>query len=333
MRRRLTRATAVRLVAGLAACLLALTGCRAQQLLTEDQPAPNGGTLSIAAGNSTGVYYIIGGAIARLIGQHLTGYRATVEVTDASVENVRRVVDGESQLGFTTADIATDAVRGEGSFGSPQPIRALARTYNNVIHVVVRTDAKISSLKDLKRKRVSTGAPGSGTEVIVLRLLTLAGLNPDHDVQRKKLDLQMTTDRMKDGGIDAMIWSGGLPTVGIKDLFHQAKGTVKFLALDSYLGRMQNQYTPLYGAGTIPKGVYGTDKDVPTIAVPNLLMVRDTMGDDLAYKLTKLIFDYKADLVRAHDEARNINLRLAQDTGEVALHDGAKRYYREHPSG
>ncbi len=321
----------IRLAAGLLAGMVVLAACGGER--KNESGNGTGGRLAIATGNTTGVYYVLGGGYAQVINDHLTGYRATAEATGASVENIKRVVSGQSDIAFTLADTATDAVRGENSFTSPQPIRALARIYSNYTQVIVRTDAGINKIEDMKGKTVSTGSPNSGTEVIAQRLLKVAGLDPDNDIKRQKLALPETTDGMKSGTIQALFWSGGRPTAGIKDLFSAAKGKIKFLDLTSYVAKMQSAYTPLYTRATIAKDVYGTDADVPTISVPNLLVVRDTMSDDLAAKLVALLFDYKADLVKVHPEAKNIDLKTAQETGEVVLHNGAKRYYTDHKSG
>ena len=315
-----------RLLAGLLAGLVALAACGGERT-----SSGTGGRLAIATGNTTGVYYLLGGAYAQVINSHLSGYRATAEATGASVENIRRVVSGTSDIGFTLADVATDAVRGEGVFTSAQPIRALARIHSNYTQVIVRTDSGINRIEDMRGRTVSTGSPNSGTEVLALRLLRVAGLNPDRDIDRQRLPLPETTSAVRSGTIQAMFWSGGLPTPGITDLFTSAKGQVKLLDLAPYLARIQAQYTNLYSRATIARASYGSAADVTTIAVPNLLVVRDTMSDDLAYKLVALLFAYQGDLVKVYPEARYIDLRTAQETGEVVLHSGAKRYYSEHP--
>jgi TRAP transporter TAXI family solute receptor len=311
--------------------MVVLAGCGGDR--GNDTANTSGGRLAIATGNTSGVYYMLGGGYAQLINDHLAGYRATAEATGASVENIRRVVSGQSDIAFTLADTATDALRGENSFTSPQPIRALARIYSNYMHVIVRTDAGINRIQDMRGRTVSTGSPNSGTEVIAQRLLKVAGLNADTDIRRQRLALPETTDGMKSGTIQALFWSGGLPTSGIKDLFASAKGKVKFLDLTPYVARMQSEYTPLYTQATIPRSVYGTGTDVSTIAVPNLLVVRDTMSEDLAAKLVALLFDYRADLIKVHSEAEHIDIRTAQETGEVVLHKGAVTYYASHRPG
>src|SRR5262249_45342661 len=157
---------------------------------------------------------------AQLINDHLPGYRATAEATSASVENIKRIVSGQSDIAFCLADTATDAVRGgNATFPSAQPIRALARIYSNYTQVIVRADAGINKIEDMRGKTIATGAPDSGTEVIAERLLTVAGLNPDRDIRRQRLTLAEATYGMQHGLFQGMFWSGGLPTKGVRDLF------------------------------------------------------------------------------------------------------------------
>jgi TRAP transporter TAXI family solute receptor len=303
-----------------------LAGCGGQRDTTA--------RLAVATGNTTGVYYVMGGGIAQIINAHLPGYQATAESTGGAIENIQRIANGQSEIGLTPADTATDAVRGTGPFTTAQPIRAIARIYNNYTHLVVRTDAGINSIADLKGKTLGTGSPGAGTiQNMARRLLAVSGLSLDRDVTQQRLSLSESTDALARGSIQGLFWSGGLPTAGIKELFAKAKGKVKFLDLSPYVAKMQSTYTTLYQPGTIPKDTYGTPADIPTIVVPNLLVVRDTMSSGLSYKLTKLLFDYRADLIAVHKEARNLNLKTAPLTGEVLLSDGSKQYYGEHGSG
>lgn len=286
-----------------------------------------GGRLSIATGNTTGVYYVLGGGLAELIDRHLPGYQATAEATGASVENIERVVRGQSDLAFTLADTAADAVKGTGAFTGPQPIRAIARLYDNYTHVVARTDAGIRSVADLRGKRVSTGSPNSGTEVIAMRLLEAAGLDPDKDVQRQALSLPETVQGLKDGTLDALVWSGGLPTSGITDLVTSMRDEVTFVPLRDVLPAVRAAHGPVYAEGTIPRAAYGTPSDVPTIVVPNLLVVNAAMDPALAGSLTRLLFDHKADLEKVHAAAREITREQAPKTDPVPLHEGARKYY------
>jgi len=285
------------------------------------------GRLSIATGNTTGVYYQLGGGYADLINKNLPGYQATAEATGASVENIQRVVRGESDIAFTLADAAGDAATGRGAFTDRQPIRALARIYTNYTHVVVRADSGIKSVADMKGKRISTGSPNSGTENIALRLLMAAGVNPQSDIKKQSLSLNETVQGMKDGTIDGLFWSGGLPTGGITDLTTSLKDKAVFLPLDSLLTTMQGQYGEAYQATKLGKDTYKLASDVPTIAVPNLLVVSEKMPDALARDLTRIVFEHQADLAKVHPEAKNITRDNGPKCEPVLLHPGAKSFF------
>jgi TRAP transporter TAXI family solute receptor len=292
------------------------------------EPA-GGGRLSIATGNTTGVYYILGGGIARVLTDNVEGVEATAEATNASAENIRLVCAGDSDIGFSLADTASDAVEGTAGFeGDAQSIQALARIYSNITQVFVRADAGISSIADLAGKSVSTGSPNSGTEVIALRLLEVNDLAPA-DVDQLRLGLPESVQGMKDGAIDALVWSGGLPTGGITDLVTSMGDDVVMLPLDEELPKMQDAFGEAYTAGTVPADTYGLGQDVATISVPNLLVVSDAMPADIAEDVTRAIFEHLDELARVHPEAENISVDTATDTGPVPLHPGAQRYFDE----
>ena len=288
-----------------------------------------GGTtrLSICTGNTTGVYYILGGGLAQRISRHLPGYRANAEPTGASVENLQRVDRGDCDVAFSLADSAADAVTNR------QPVRALARLYPNVTQVLVRRSARVTRIADLRNKRLSTGSPNSGTEVIALRLLETAGLDPDRDVKRQALSLPESVQAMKDGIIDGLVWSGGLGTPGITDLLVSLKAEVHFVALEDLLSRLRQDHGPIYDAAKIPADANnGQPQPTATISVPNLLVVHATMPDDLAYALTRLLFEHQSDLGdNVHPAAKRIPAPADQrtGTGPVPLHPGAERYFRD----
>jgi uncharacterized protein len=320
--------TVKRVAVLLAAGALFLGGCGGDRSAEQSAGQTAAGKrLSIATGNTTGVYYVLGGGLADQIGKNIPGYQATAEATGASVENIQRVVRGDSDIAFTLADSAADAIAGKGSFTSPQPIRAIARLYDNYTQVAATTESGVKSIADLKGKRVSTGSPNSGTEVIALRLLKAAGLDPDKDVTRQSLGLPESVQGIKDGNLDALVWSGGLPTPGITDLVTSLGDKVSFVPLDAVLPAMRREHGPVYATGTIAKDIYKTPADVSTIAVPNLLVVNEKMDPALAESLAKLLFDHKADLEKVHPSAKEITRDNAPKTDPVPLHDGAKKYY------
>lgn len=189
--------------------------------------------------------------------------------------------------------------------------------------MLVRADSGINSVADMKGKRISTGSPKSGTEVIAGRLLKTAGLNIDSDVQAQRLDLTKTADGMKDGSIDGLIWSGGLPTPQITDITTSLKDKVKFIDITPLLPEMK-KISPVYDTAPIPAATYGV-AEVPTIVVPNLLLVREDFAANNACAVTKLIFDKKADLEKVHPAVKDISKDKASASEPVPLHPGAKQ--------
>jgi TRAP transporter TAXI family solute receptor len=288
-----------------------------------------GGRLSIATGGTSGVYFVYGGGLAKVISSKLKGYRATAETTSASVDNLILIDKGSSDIAFTLGDTALDAVKGREGFKAPVPMRALAQIYDNYTQVVAKAGSGIKSIEDLKGKRVSVGAPNSGTEIIADRIFAAAGIDSKSGIKRQGLGVEESVQAMKDGSIDAFFWSGGLPTGAVTDL----TTTDKITLLDTtvYTDKLAEKYGEVYRDETIPKGTYkGVTKDVPTIAVPNYLVVSETMDDKLAHDLTKLLFDQKQDLVAVHPEAKNLDpARAAKVIAPIELHPGAKRYFDE----
>ncbi|MFI6266341.1 TAXI family TRAP transporter solute-binding subunit [Micromonospora sp. NPDC051006] len=281
--------------------------------------------VGIATGNATGVYYVVGNALAGQLsgatGGRLTG---TAAETGASVQNVEQLVAGQYDVAFSLFDTAVNAVQGKGSFTAAQPVEALARIYDNYTQVVVRNDAGIASVADMKGKRISTGSPKSGTEVIANRLFEAAGLDPAKDVQAQRLDLTKTVEGMKDGSIDGFFWSGGLPTGGVTDLFTTAGDQVRFLDVTPLLPKMA-ELNPAYQAGTIGRDAYRTAADTPTIVVPNVLLVRKDLDADVACAITRTVFEKKDALAQANPAAKGISLENARRTDPVPLHRGADK--------
>lgn len=174
--------------------------------------------LSIATGGTGGVYYPMGGGMASIISKYIPYAEATAEVTTASVDNCLLVGIGKADLALVMADTGLDAFQGKAKFKERIPLRTLAVLYPNNMHIVTVEGKGIEKVADLKGKRVSTGAPGSGTEVKALRILEAYGLNPEKDMKRDKLGASESAGALKDRKIDAYFWDGGLPTASVTDL-------------------------------------------------------------------------------------------------------------------
>ena len=294
----------------------------------------HGGTmrLSIATGNTGGVYYPYGGGLARVISQSIPRVDATAEVTAASVDNLKLIQLGKADIAFVLTDTLDDAIAGRGPFAKmPVKARTLAVLYPNYTQVATVEGKGINRLADLRGRVVSTGSPGSGTEVIAFRVLRAAGLDPDKDIRRQGLTVNASVDALKDGKIDAFFWSGGLPTASLLDLASTIGVTAKLLSNDEVLPKLQEQFTAgLYFRLVIPKGTYpGVNYDSGSVGVANALVVKDTMSDELAYELTKVLFDRQPDLAAIHPEAKKLKLETAVDGSPAPFHPGAIRYYQE----
>ena len=258
------------------AVLFMLGACSASQ-------APGGGDrLSIATGGTGGVYFVYGGALADQITQNVEGVEATAEATSASVDNMQLIGDQSSDIAFTLADTAADAVEGREEFeGRPVSAQALAQLYTNYTQVVAPAGSGINSIEDLRGRSVSVGSPGSGTEIIALRVLEAAGIDPDSDIDRQQLGVDESVDAVRDGTVDAFFWSGGLPTGAVTDL--ATTNQIVLLPTVDYLGALRSQYGEVYEETIIPAGTYeGVDEDVSVIGVPNYLVVNESMDEELA---------------------------------------------------
>ena len=286
--------------------------------------------LSIATGGTGGVYYPYGGAMANVISENVEGVEVTAEVTAASVDNMLLIDSGDADLAFVLGDTAYDAVQGNEPFEEPINAQTLVTLYNNYTHIVTTDDAGINTVADLRDKTVSTGAPGSGTEVIANRVLEAAGLNPDSDIQREQLGASESADAIKDGQIDAYFWSGGLPTASVTDLGATPNVGLKLIPHAELTETLVGKYGSFYGTQTIPAGTYpGEDEDVEVIVVPNVLVVNADFDEELAYQITKTIFEHQADLAAAHPAANDLTLENATRDSPIAYHPGALRYFAE----
>ena len=287
--------------------------------------------LSIATGGTGGVYYPYGGGIAQLLTSHLPDVEATAEVTAASVDNLKFLHQGTSDLAFTMADIAQDALAGRDVFESfgPVQVRTLAVLYYNYMHLVTRTGSGIDRLDDLSGRIVSLGTPGGGGTVLAERILAAAGIDQGA-LRVRNLGVAQAADALKDGKIDAFFWSGGVPTSSVLDLAHSPGISIRLLPLDHVLDAMQQRYDgSLYARTVIPADVYGLPADIPVIGVANMLVATDRLPDDLAYGITRVLFEQREALVRVHPQARELALETAVAGSTIPFHAGAIRYFRE----
>ena len=284
------------------------------------------GSLSIATGGTGGVYYPYGGGMGTVLSEKL-GVTATAQETNASVDNVLLVQDGGADIAFALGDTVADAVGGKAQFeGRQVTLCTLGKLYDNFTQTVTTSGTGIRGIADLRGKRVSVGSPGSGTEVIALRLLEAAGINPETDIQRTQLGVGETAQALRDGTIDAGFWSGGLPTGALVDL--ATTGQMVLLPTGEYTDELAAKFGPYYETEDIPAGTYqGQTEASPQVVVPNVLIVRSDMPQQLQQDITRTIFENKAQLAAVHPAANDLDPATAGDVGFVEVCPGAKAYF------
>ena len=327
-RRRRPAIVLVAVVLALAACTPAGDGDGG----TSAEPAASGdGTttqLSIATGGTGGVYYPLGGGFATVIGEQVEGYSATVSETNASVDNMQLIGDGGADLALVLGDTAADAVNGEADFeGAPVSACALGRLYDNYTQILTSADSGITSVEDMEGMSVSLGSPGSGTEIIALRILEAAGIDPDSGISRQQLGVAETVDALRDGSIDAGFWSGGLPTGALVD--YATTGEMVLIAHGEYAATMQETYGPYYTEAEIPADTYeGQTEAISVVVVPNVLVANpDNMDEGLQEQITAAIYDSRDQLADVHPAAADLDPATAGEVDFMDVCPGSQAYF------
>ncbi|MCW5575309.1 MAG: TAXI family TRAP transporter solute-binding subunit [Burkholderiales bacterium] len=306
----------------LAACALVAMPAAAQEKVN----------LSIGTGGTGGVYYPLGGGMANVLSKYVPGMAATAEVTGGSVANLQLIGTGKPYIGLSMTDAALDAYKGVEKFKDKKvELRTLAILYPNRMHVVSIEGTGVNSVKDLKGKRVSTGSPGSATEVMAFRVIEAAGLDRDKDMRRERLGVAESVNAIKDKKIDAFFWVGGLPTAAVTDLAATPGVKIRMIDHAETVGPMNKKYGNLYVEDVIPRTTYsGMTADNKQATVMNILVTHANMSDETAYNIVKTIFEKQPELVVVHKEAENIkfeNQKIAATP--VPFHPGALKYFKE----
>jgi TRAP transporter TAXI family solute receptor len=281
--------------------------------------------LSFVTGGTGGTYYPLGGQIANII-KDATGIETTAQVSKASAENLQLLSDGDADLGFTQTDIASYAKQGKLMFeGSPvENVRAIGTLYPETIQIVTLKDSGINSVEDLKGKKVSVGAPGSGTFANAEQILEIHGLSMN-DISAQHLDFSESTDGIQDGNIAAAFITAGTPTGSVEGL--AAVKSVKIIGMtDEKINALIAKY-PYYAKDTIKAGTYKLEQDVSTVAVQAMLVARADLSDDLVHDITKALFE-NTDKI-AHAKGAFITAETALNGVGIDMHPGAARYFNE----
>ena len=288
--------------------------------------------ISIGTGGTAGVYYPLGGGIAALLSKFVPGVDATAEVTGGSVANLQLIDGGKSEMGFTMADSAWDAYNGLDRFKDKKvALKTLVVFYPNRMQVVTVEGRGIEKMADLKGKRISTGAPASGTEVMAMRLLDAYGIDPNKDVTRERLSIGESVNALKDRKIDALIWVGGVPTPGLTDLAATPGLRIKLIDHGDGAQAMRTKYGPIYVKNRILANAYpGEARDTTNVDVWNLIVVPENADEATVYQITKVLFEKKDELVKVHKDAGFLALdNQLSGASPIPFHPGAIRYFKE----
>ena len=331
----------LRTFGSLVALVLVAAACAAPRQSTPTQTATAAGTaaasatpdftgrtLNIVTGGTGGVYIVYGAGLADMLTKRLK-VAASAQSTPASVDNMKLIRDGKADLAFTLADTAFDAINGKNRFAPPEgkvDAKAIAVMYSNYMHLVAKASGGINTVTDLKGKRVSIGAAGSGTETKAIRILEAYGLNATTDINPQRLAAQDSADALRDNKLDAFFFDGGLPTSAVADLANST--AIKLIDQSDAIAKMNSKYGNFYFPAKIPKGTYKNDADVVTAGVANLLVVPSSFDPALVKAILTAMFDYQADLVLVHPEAKNLKLETATQGSSIDFHPGAIDFYK-----
>ncbi len=283
--------------------------------------------LSVGTAGTGGIYYPLGGAIASRLSAADSNRRYTAEVTGGSVENLNRIARGEMDLGFSIGTSIYEAYNGGDDFPAAQTrLRIVAPLYPNVTHVLIAGRTRLRSLEDLRGRRVSVGAPGSGTEQVARQLLEVHNL-AYADVEARYLSFRESSDALRDGAIDAAILSVGYPASAVLEA--TTGGNVRLLGMDTVRIRALAELYPYYQAATIPAGAYpGVDRDLRTVSVMNWVVSRVDLPDDVVVLALEILRDQRQALARVHAIAEQIDLATL-DRAPIPLHPAAVRWWDE----
>ena len=285
--------------------------------------------VNVLTGGTSGVYYPLGVALANVIGKAMPNVKTSVQATKASVENLNLLQAGRGEIAFTLGDSLSDAWKGNEEAGFKQPLkklRGIAAIYPNYIQIVARADSGIKTLADLKGKKISVGAPKSGTELNARAVLHAAGIEYKDFSKVEYLPFGESVELMKNRQIDVTLQSAGLGVSSLRDL----AASVPIVVVPIPPDVIKKINDPAYINATIPANTYnGQAADVSTAAVQNFLVTHEGVSDDIVYGMTKALWTNLDQLVAAHAAAKAIDIRKALNGMPIPLHPGAEKYYKE----
>ena len=310
-------------IPGLAAVVLAAGLCVASPARSAEQ------FVNVLTGGTSGVYYPLGVALSTNIGKALPNVKTSVQATKASLENLNLLQTGRGEIAFTLGDSLSDAWKGKEEAGFKAPLnklRGIAAIYPNYIQIVARADSGIRTLADLKGKRISVGAPRSGTELNARTIFEAAGITYKDFSKVEYLPFGESVELMKNRQLDVTLQSAGLGVASLRDLATSVDIVVVPIPADV----VKKTNDPAYIPATIPANTYkGQSADVVSATVQNYLVTHEGVSNDTVYAMTKALWTGLDNLVAAHAAAKSIDQKRALEGMPLPLHPGAEKYYKE----
>jgi TRAP transporter TAXI family solute receptor len=307
-----------------------MIGCQ-QEPAEQDEGQQQAETvfINIGTGGTAGTYYPLGGAMAEILKANIPGVNATAESTGASSANINMLNQGEIELALVQNDVSYYADLGIELFeeqGKIEGLRAIATLYPEVCQIITTKNTGITSVADFAGKKIAVGAAGSGVEANARQILAAYGLSYE-DIKPQYLSFAEAAAGLKDGNIDAGFITAGTPTSAVLDL--SAQNQVVLISIDDAIADQLVEEYPFYTKVLIPADVYNTDADVQTLAVKAMLATTDKMSEEMAYNITKAIFENLDKLAAAHAAGKLVSLETAQEGISIPLHPGAEKYFNE----
>ena len=304
-----------------------LSGCGGGE--TADEGGSGGSAdpefLSILTGGTTGTYYPLGGAMATIV-ETETGIDTTAESSQASAANMTALADGGAQIAFVQTDTAFYAAEGTNMFEGEKidTVSAIGALYPETIQLVTTAGSGITTFEDLAGKKISVGAPGSGTYINAEQLLEVHGMTIE-DIDAQNLDFGESQESLQAGQIDAAFITAGTPTGAVESLSATSDVVIVPVAEDK-AAELIEKY-PYYANDTVPSGTYGLTEDVATVSVLAMLVVQNDLSEDLVYDITKAIYE-NTDQIQ-HAKAKFIKSETALEGIGIDIHPGAQKYFDE----
>lgn len=280
--------------------------------------------LSFLTGGTSGTYYPLGGAIAKIILDE-TGIQADAVSSNASADNIIALKDGEAEMAFTQTDVAAYAAEGINAFDEPiDTVLGMGSLYPETIQIVTTQESGIKTVEDLKGEKVSVGAPGSGTYINAEQILEVYDMTMD-DIDAQNLDFGESVGGIQDGNIGAAFITAGTPTGAVEEL--KASADVHIVPVEADKAEALIEKYPYYALDEVPEGTYGVEEDVETVAVLAMVVVTEDLSEDAVYDMTKALYEKSDDI--AHAKAEEISLDRALDGIGIDMHPGAQKYFDE----